>query len=107
MFPTKELIDYRKKEAARLQLEIKSKLLKVQKLVIAKIEHGVNVVFEISSYSGCAMIHQINGIQCGHKYYEVRLRHFDHMDYDYDNQICEFYQSQLEIVDYWITMLSK
>jgi hypothetical protein len=106
MFPTKELIDYRKKEAARLQSELKLKLLKVQKLVINRILANEKIVFEISSYAQAAMIHSIDGINCGHEYNEVRLKHWDHMDFGYNNEICEFYTEQIRIVNYWIKILS-
>lgn len=106
MFATEELINLRKKEANRLQTNLKTKLGKVQKLVIKRAIKGENVVFEINSFAASAILHNINGLQCGDKYFQAYLQHYDHMDFDFDNCICEFYKEQIEVVDYWIKLLS-
>lgn len=106
MFATRELIEGRKKESKRLQAEIKTKLLKVQKLAVIRVIAGEDVVFEINSYAGSAQIHSIGGICSGDKHHDVHFSHYDHMNYEYDNCICEYYQDQIVTVDYWIKLLS-
>lgn len=105
MLPSTEIIKFRKKEAKRLQNDLFNKLIKVQKLAVKKILDCKTVVFEINSYAESAILHGINGIQCGDKYYQAHLKHYDHMDFDYDNSICEYYLEQHEIIDYWLKIL--
>jgi hypothetical protein len=103
-FATDELINYRKKEAKRLQSEIKKKLVTVQKLVIEKLLIGEDITFEISSYANGANL-GYKGMRSGDKNHYICFNHWSHMDYDYDNCICEFYQEQLDIINYWIKIL--
>lgn len=95
MFATKELVNHRKKEAKRLQNALFTKLAKVQKLAIKRILKGEDVVFEINSFAKSAILHSINGITCGNKYYQANLEHYAHMDFDYDNVICEYYENSI------------
>lgn len=106
MSTTKELVNHRKKEAKRLQNALMTKLAKVQKLAIKRVLKGEDVVFEINSFAKSAILHSIDDINCGHKYYQANLEHYDHMDFDYDNVICEYYEEQHKVVDYWIKLLT-
>lgn len=103
---TKEIILHRKKEAKRLRNALTTKLTKVQKLAIKRLQKGEEIVFEINSHAKAAILHGVNNISCGDKYYQANLVHYEHMRYDYDNCICEFYISQHKVVDYWIKILT-
>jgi hypothetical protein len=93
------------KKADKLQNALKIKLHKVQKLVIKKILEGNEIVFEISSHSGAATLHGINGIVCGNKYYSAMLEPYEYMRKD-NERICKFYKEQHAVVDHWIKILS-
>jgi len=94
----------RKKEAKKLQDLIIEKLRTVQMLVIEHILNGDNVHFNMSNVVKGAYIRFENDENIDDTNYYIRVNHFDHQSHD-NNSICEFYQEQLDKLEYWISIL--
>ena len=102
------IIAKRKKQATKLKSQLKRKLISAQVLVVNKITNGESeIILEFTGYG--------NGVSIkfeGHFDYckdesTALLNHWDFMNYEYDNSICEFYKEQIEKVDKWIEVLKN
>lgn len=84
---TEELINYRKKEAKRLQNLIIKKLQKVLRLVAIRIREGKKVYLGMCSFSQGAKLHYVGDLEVGHEFERIRLEHWDFMSFEFDNCI--------------------
>jgi len=102
-----EIINKRKKETKKLIDSLLKKLITVQELSIQYVCKGGEISFEISGFSNSAQIRGIGGIDCSHRYHQVRFSHYDFMSYAYSDTVPDHYKKQHEIVDLWIKLLKE
>jgi len=105
MFATDELVNHRKAEAKRLQKKLDANIIKVSKIILSKIRsESLDVSMNYTSYGSGVNI-TFKDINATTENSSVILKHYDWMDFDYDNCVCEFYKEQIKITEVWIEML--
>lgn len=95
------------REVKSLQKELKKKLQRATSLAFDRVlKNNGPVSLEITSYGGGACISSIGGIDATHPHWRVTFKHWPHLDENSDGEeICEFYEDQIKIVNHWIKLL--
>lgn len=95
------------REVKSLQKELKKKLQRASSLAFDRVlKNKGPVSLEITSYGAGASISSIGGIDATHPYWKIMFEHWPHLDeYSDGDEIREFYEDQIKIVNHWINLL--